>query len=94
VIEKTNSTFYSDTRKIWAGSYNYDFTIYPNPATDKLIISVKDVTGLLLKIMDISGKIILQQKILNNTTEITLSRLSPGTYLVQYNGMARKLVIR
>jgi hypothetical protein len=94
VIEKTNSTFYSETRKIWAGSYNYNFMIYPNPATDKLIVSVKDVTGLLLKIMDISGKIILQQKILNYTTEITLSWLSPGTYLVQYNGLARKLVIR
>ena len=93
VIEKTNSVFYSETRKIWTGYYNYDFTIYPNPATDKLIVSIKNETGQPFRIMDISGKIILEQKILNNPSEIVLPRLSAGIYLAQYNGMTRKLII-
>ena len=94
VTEKSNSDYYSETRKIGVDLYNHDFIIYPNPASDKIIIRGKNETGMWFRITDISGKTVWKQKILNNPAEIALPRLSAGLYLVQYNGITKKLVIR
>lgn len=94
VVEKNNTEYYSETRKIIAGVYKNDFMVYPNPATDKIIVSVNNETGSLLQILDISGKTILEKKIWTHTTEIVLPSLSAGLYLAIYNGITRKLLIR
>lgn len=94
VVEKNNTEYYSETRKIIAGVYKNDFMVYPNPAIDKIIVSVNNETGSLLQILDISGKTILEKKIWTHTTEIVLPRLSAGLYLAIYNGITRKLLIR
>lgn len=94
VVEKNNTEYYSETRNIIAGVYKNDFTVYPNPAINKIIVSVNYETGSLLQILDISGTIKLEQKILNNSSEIILPLLSSGLYIVRYNGMTKKLIIR
>ena len=94
IIEKNRSDYYSETRKIWMDLYGADFMIYPNPASDKLFVRVKNQTGIFFRILDIAGKTIWEQKILNNPAEISLPPLSAGLYLVQCNGITSKLVIR
>ncbi len=94
VIEKNRSDYYSETRKIWMDLYGNDFTIYPNPASDKLFVRGKNQPGIIFRILDIAGKTIWEQKILNNPAEISLPPLSAGLYLVQCNGITKKLIIR
>jgi len=94
VIEKMNSVYFSETRKIWMGLNKYDFTIFPNPATDKVFVIGNFESGMMIRVMDIAGKIIWKQQVRNNLFEIELPLFAPGLYLVQYNGMTKKLVIR
>jgi Secretion system C-terminal sorting domain len=94
VVEKNNTEYYSETRKIIVGVYKKDFMVYPNPAIEKIIVSVNYETGYLLQILDISGTVKLEQKILTNTSEIILPRLTAGLYILRYNGMTKKLIIR
>jgi hypothetical protein len=94
VTEKTNSVYFSETRKVWVGLNKYDFTIFPNPATDKVFVIGNFENGMMIRVMDIAGKIIWKQQLRNNPFEIELPPLPSGLYLVQYNGITKKLVIR
>ena len=58
-------------------------SIYPNPATDKLFIQT--VKGGYLKIFNIAGQIVLEQKINLGSNEISLNSLAPGAYEVNFN---------
>lgn len=94
VSEKNDAYYYSETRKIWAGFPAADFTIFPNPASDKVSVRGQFEPGVLFRLTDISGRIIWQRTIRGNATEITLPQLLPGPYLVQCNGVTKKLIIR
>ena len=72
VIKKTNSVYYSETRKIWVDLFKQDFTIYPNPAIDKVFVIGKFETGKMFRVMDIAGKIIWKQELHNNLSQIEL----------------------
>lgn len=94
VTEKNNSVYFSETRKVWVDLFKQDFTIYPNPAIDKVFVIGKFETGKMFRVMDIAGKIVWKQELHNNLSQIELPRLRAGLYLVQYNGRTKKLVIR
>jgi len=94
VTERSDAYYYSETRKIWAGFPGADFTIFPNPASDKVSVRGQFEPGVQLRLADISGRIIWQSTIRGNTAEITLPHLLPGLYLVQCNGVTKKLIIR
>lgn len=60
------------------------FTVYPSPAKDKLFINLSKVEdGEKLLIVDMNGAIVYTQNIVQNKTEINLSALKQGIYLVQ-----------
>jgi PKD repeat protein len=63
-------------------------SIYPNPATDNLSIDLSK-TGLKefsVSLMDMSGKLLLQENVVNNTKhELDLSSLSNGLYQLVIN---------
>ncbi len=94
VTEKNNSVYFSETRKIWVDLFKQDFTIYPNPAIDKVFVMGKFETGKMFRVMDIAGKIVWKQELHNNLSQFELPRLPAGLYLLQYNGRTKKLVIR
>ena len=50
--------------------------------------------GTLLRLMDVSGRVVWQKTITGNTTAIVLPELSPGLYFVQCYGVTKKLIIR
>ena len=78
------------------------YTCYPNPASQKTIISysLEHDTNVQIKLFNAEGKMILikNEGLKNsglNSTEINLSSLSPGIYLYSVNGNAmQKLVIQ
>jgi hypothetical protein len=68
--------------------FDNDFTLYPNPVEDKLIIQYKNITeNISLKIFDIYGNLVDELKSGAYTQNINYntSRLANGLYIVQLN---------
>lgn len=68
------------------------FNIYPNPTTDKLIITndyPSEITE--VKIYDLTGKIVLTDQMKTTKTEIDLTKLTQGVYMVQIE-TSRKII--
>ena len=66
------------------------FTIFPNPANLEFQINAGDKTQE-MKIFDISGKIVMSQ-LVNGNAIINISSLPDGIYMVDLNGVRKKLV--
>lgn len=94
ITEKSNSVRYSEIKRVFAGNTNAGFTIYPNPATDKITVRLAAYQHSSLRLSDISGKLLLQKQLVNAVTEIRLPVLAPGIYIVEVNDVSQKLVIR
>jgi Secretion system C-terminal sorting domain len=74
---------------------NEQLVVYPNPATNQIIISCDDIyTITQLQIIDILGKVVLESKIANldepsfnnkatSTKEVTIASINKGIYIVQ-----------
>ena len=59
--------------------------IYPNPATDNIYISNLKEENTLIKIYDINGRLVLENKISNNEY-LNISKLSKGIYQIKFEG--------
>jgi len=69
--------------------------IYPNPATDKLIIDLQQLKNLqntTLSIYDIQGKLLLQQEINQQQTELNISSFAKGFYVVKVRNDLDRMV--
>jgi hypothetical protein len=66
--------------------------IYPNPATDKIIISQAQI-GETLQIIDVMGRIISRQLVYAQEFEINTNHLSNGLYFFQIGKQTHKIVI-
>jgi Secretion system C-terminal sorting domain len=92
-IGKNNEISYSPIREIFIGKRNDQFGIYPNPATTKIRITGNLNILYQIKLFDITGKTLLQQKFAGNG-EISLPILPRGIYILQLNEEMKKLIIR
>ena len=63
--------------------------VYPNPVTEKLFID--GLSGVKLKVMDLVGKIIIEE---NNTNEINVRTLKGGIYFLQIASGNEQSVIK
>ncbi|MFH1118899.1 MAG: T9SS type A sorting domain-containing protein [Bacteroidota bacterium] len=71
-----------------ASSSEYNFKLFPNPASDKITIQTIDNTKIFtISIIDLLGKNMLKTTIESNVNKITLpiERLKPGIYTVTIN---------
>ena len=69
------------------------FTVYPNPAHDKLIIkSLAKVTGTTIRLININGEIILQQRISGTELQIDVSHLNQGDYYLKISNNGQSTV--
>ena len=68
------------------------FNIYPNPVADYLIISGYANAGMPIKVLDISGRVILERTLNENTTQIDVSNLQSGIYFLQAANTTGKFV--
>ncbi|HXB42257.1 MAG TPA: carboxypeptidase regulatory-like domain-containing protein [Bacteroidia bacterium] len=62
------------------------FTIYPNPASDKLFVQSSKAGS--MKLVDIMGRVVLEQALITGNNEINVSGLPVGPYAIsiQSNG--------
>ncbi len=56
--------------------------LYPNPATDRVILSLKDATGIQLAVTDVTGQLLQQPFAASEKTEINIAAYKPGIYYV------------
>ncbi len=82
------------------GNLNSQITIYPNPANDKVSISIDDFNNFneyRFKLISIDGKEVKSVEITHSKTEISLSDLSNGIYFVEIgvkeSTLRKKLII-
>ena len=68
------------------------FSIYPNPATDFIIINTEDVIMEDVKIYDMTGKLVAVRCLQPEDNRIDISEIPSGVYIVTY-GRSRKLVV-
>ena len=60
---------------------NTEVAVYPNPATDHII--VEGLNGGELSIMNISGSVVIRQNIVADKSIIDVSKLPPGVYVLK-----------
>jgi hypothetical protein len=58
-----------------------DFKLFPNPASKVLTITTEDSGN--IEILDLTGKVVIEQKTTGKETNIDLSELNPGIYFVR-----------
>ena len=68
-----------------AKGINLSVTAYPNPTTDYLTLSIADfdASKLSYQLYDMNGKLLQNEKITGNQTNIVMSNLVPATYFVK-----------
>jgi chitinase len=69
------------------------FQLFPNPASDFINLDGTNLLGETVKVYDISGQILLQQTITNNTVTMDISSLSSGLYFVQVSSLSQTLAV-
>ena len=74
-IESTGGT---NITSIWTGK---EPSIYPNPATEKLIIEGID-KGTKIQLNDVLGRVVVKATATNETTELNMSHLAAGSYML------------
>ena len=68
-----------------------NFNVYPNPSSDKITISGLPINAE-IQIADLTGKILLKQKVANNNTTIDISRFPQGVYVLCSSLGVKKIV--
>ena len=59
--------------------------IYPNPGTDKIYISNLKEDNILVKIYDITGRLVIENKA-SNKDYLNVSKLLKGIYKIKFEG--------
>lgn len=64
---------------------NLETSVYPNPATEFVILSVPEIQikGMSYSLYDMNGKLIISQNLTENNTKIAISELANGIYFIK-----------
>ncbi|HNJ58967.1 MAG TPA: T9SS type A sorting domain-containing protein, partial [Chitinophagaceae bacterium] len=64
---------------------NKNIKLYPNPANKQVYVQLPQSAEINynIKVTNMVGKIVLQQKATNSTEQLNISKLSKGTYIVE-----------
>lgn len=91
---RNNQFMYSAQKRIILKLHDR-YSVYPNPAKNKITINGKLNPGSIIKLTDISGRII--KEIITNASlssfEIVLPSLSPGIYVLNVDNYIEKIMI-
>jgi Secretion system C-terminal sorting domain len=91
IVEKNNSISYSPVRVVSINNGSL-FSIYPNPASDKINIKTNSAPYE-LRLMDSRGRLVLLQKIVQNDCVIDIRSFPKGIYFIKVNEVVQKLII-
>ncbi len=89
----SNDVFYCAPNGVDDLHSSENINIYPNPAVDFITIKLSDdIQNRELKILNLSGKIVMKKIILGKSTKIDLSQLDKGMYFLKVAGITKKLI--
>jgi hypothetical protein len=75
-----------------------DIQVYPNPASTQLTIDAGSNWNevIALELYDLSGRVVLSERLNARTTIVNLSNFSEGIYILKLNGtgVLKKIVVR
>lgn len=62
-----------------------NIVVYPNPTISKVLLEIQidNVDNLSFQLFSLAGKLLIEQKILKNQSEIFMDNLSSGVYLLK-----------
>lgn len=89
--DETSQTIQVETNP-FVPDWEYEISIYPNPATTILNLSSTGMSDFELSILDITGKVIKTEKMLDQTFTFDVSGLASGMYmlrLVSHDGASK-----
>jgi len=75
-----------ETSSVGAAPADYVAKVYPNPATDKLYIEVKDRSVSEVVVRDMSGKVTTSFAATGNRIVVSTADYIPGMYFIQLSG--------
>jgi hypothetical protein len=86
--------FYSAQRKV-VFKFNPGFTIFPNPAKNKITITGKFIPGSQIRLVDLNGKMLAEKIIDTNlaSVQMELPALSAGVYLIKIGEVVQKIFL-
>jgi hypothetical protein len=85
LVEKSGVSSYSASEMVKFNDNFRQIAVVPNPAKDKVMVKgISDFTH--LRLIDISGKVVLEQRIHQDNEELFLTNLAAGTYTIQLIG--------
>jgi hypothetical protein len=82
IVDVNGSFAYSKIEKVTIKT-SKEITILSNPVNDLLNISSATIKGQ-IRILDFSGKLLLQQKVVTTLSTINISTFKTGLYILQY----------
>lgn len=70
------------------------FSVFPNPSTDYLTLKVQDYEDKKMEyqLFDMQGKLLINEQILVNQTQINMNNLPPATYFINVVNQENKRV--
>lgn len=97
MVSTSGTVKYSEVVKVLFGSNGRAVMVSPNPAMSEITVSTASGAFNQLTISNMSGRVVLQEKLLTNNQKVDISRLSPGQYTITLSGgnekATEKLVI-
>jgi chitinase len=69
------------------------FSVYPNPSASSINIAFENNNNSSLQILDVSGAIMKEQKMLNTQETVDISNLSSGLYFIKIGQTVQKLIV-
>lgn len=72
-------------------------SLFPNPASDKITLKIQQSNSLqnsFISVYDLAGQLLMQQPISKQQTEIDISNLAKGVYILKLNTNSNAKVIR
>jgi subtilisin-like proprotein convertase family protein len=71
-----------------------DIVMYPNPATDVVLIKFNNILQLEVTLFDVLGRKVLSKTLQKDNNDIDVSKLAAGTYMVQMKNENNEKIIK
>lgn len=84
--------------KEYVNNFNENISVYPNPANDKITISLSEPNNSLgvIKLFDIQGKELFSEKTESNSFVLSLRQFNSGIYFLEikkdFNSVTKKII--
>ncbi|MBI5858652.1 MAG: fibronectin type III domain-containing protein [Sphingobacteriales bacterium] len=70
-------------------------TVFPNPATDKVTVRINELQGsAAIRVFDMYGRMVMQQNTGQPLTQLDMSRLSSGLYLIRVMNAGKEEILK